>query len=529
MLTNNSSMNCHYCPFQYRSHYQNTNIKPKLCMIAAIDQKYGISRNGKIPWNISGDYNFFQDTTTRSETNPQNKNVILMGKNTWFALPRSIRSLKNRINIVLSPDTTQQEIDENNTTKTETYVTRSLNDAFNFCSNRKIEKIFVCGGKYLYDQTLKNCIFDEVYLSNIQHDYNCDNILDKNMIQSTINKFKFHDTKIVPFHDKFTNKSVNISFDKYYNSINYVNKGENKYLGLMKKIIDRGNCNMTRNGKTHSLFGETLKLNLNNGFPLITTKKVYFRGIVEELLFFLRGDTNTKHLEMKNVNIWKQNTSRTFLDSCKLYDYDVGDMGPMYGFQLKHFNEPYFGMNHKYHGGFDQLQYCIDLLKKEPHSRRIIMTTYNPIQANKGVLFPCHGLTIQFNVDSNNKLSCSMTQRSADYICGVPFNIASYALLTHLICNIVNCDPNRKETLSVGKLILNMGDVHIYDEHLDVAKRQLLREPYKFPKIYFKCDNEKFGSGRLGNIKKTLEMIKYDDVILDNYVSYPKLDVRMIA
>jgi thymidylate synthase len=146
------------------------------------------------------------------------------------------------------------------------------------------------------------------------------------------------------------------------------------------------------------------------------------------------------------------------------------------------------------------------------------MTTYNPLQVFQGVLFPCHGLTTMFTIEEGNKLSCMMTQRSADYICGIPFNIASYALLTHLICEYINNDPTYKgNKLQVGRLIMNLGDVHIYEQHIDVAKRQILREPFKFPKISF---NKKITS---------LENLKYEDIKIDNYVSYSHLKVNMIA
>ena len=152
----------------------------------------------------------------------------------------------------------------------------------------------------------------------------------------------------------------------------------------------------------------------------MTTKKVFFRGVFEELLFFLRGDTNSNHLSEKGVKIWEGNTSRDFLDKVGLGHYKVGDTGPMYGFQLKYFNTKYEGADTDYTGrGIDQLQYVLDLLKNDPYSRRIIMTTYNPIQKFEGVLFPCHGLFIQFYVEGDNKLSCMMTQRSCDVFLGI--------------------------------------------------------------------------------------------------------------
>jgi len=496
-----------------------TITKPKMCLIVAVDNKYGISKNGKIPWHIKGDYDYFYDTTTRTDISNE-KNVILMGKNTWIALPRNIRSLKNRINIVLSPDTTQQEIDKMNTTKEETHVMRSLRSALDFCSTKSIPKLFVCGGKYVYDDTLKNISFDEMYISKIDNNYNCDNLLGGNLLETKMGQFKHIKYTDEILFDKNINQFVKVSFNKFTNEINDCNAGENEYLKLMKRIIHQGQRCHTRNGITRSLFGETLTFNLADGFPLITTKKVFMRGVSEELAFFLRGDTDTNKLSDIGINIWRQNTSRQFLDATKLNAYGVGDMGPMYGYQWRYFNKPYYGSHNRSieKSGFDQLQYCIDLLKHDPQSRRIIMTSYNPIQANQGVLFPCHGLMIQFNVGKDHELSCAMTQRSADYICGVPFNIASYSMLIHLICNVINNDPtyNGKKFIP-GKLLMNLGNVHIYDEHINVANRQILREPYKFPKITFK------------NKITSLQNIRYDDVTLENYNCYPTLHANMIA
>jgi thymidylate synthase len=194
-------------------------------------------------------------------------------------------------------------------------------------------------------------------------------------------------------------------------------------------------------------------------------------------MFFINGKTDTSELSEKGVKIWEANTSREFLDKMGFKYRKVGDMGPMYGFQWRNFF------------GFDQLQYCINLLKTDPTSRRIIMTSYNPAQAFDGVLFPCHGITIMFycnlikSTDLVNyyKLDIMMTQRSADLFLGVPFNIASYALLNYLICDHINNDQNIKSQIKnnfiPGRLIMNLGDAHIYNEHYTQVIRQIMRNP----------------------------------------------------
>jgi dihydrofolate reductase/thymidylate synthase len=188
---------------------------------------------------------------------------------------------------------------------------------------------------------------------------------------------------------------------------------------MLNDIITTGHYRKTRNEYTYSKFGKTLEFDLSKGFPLLTTKKVFFKGVAEELFWFLNGDTNSNHLSEKGVKIWEPNTSREFLDSMKFTDYEAGDMGPMYGFQWRHFGAEYKGMNADYTGqGFDQVQYCIDLIKKDPHSRRILMSSFNPAHAQQGVLYPCHGIGIMFNVEEG-KLSCMATMRSSDEFCGV--------------------------------------------------------------------------------------------------------------
>ena len=212
---------------------------------------------------------------------------------------------------------------------------------------------------------------------------------------------------------------------------------ENQYLELLENLVYFSDCRETRNGKTNSLFGERLVFNLKNSFPLLTTKKVFFRGIIEELLFFLNGKTDSKILEKKNINIWKENTTSEFIAKNGL-PYREGDMGPMYGFNWFHFGAKYTGCDSNYDGlGFNQFEMVLNLLRNDPTSRRIIMTSYNPALAKDGVLYPCHGISIQFYVRISENIkyvSCSMTQRSADIACGVPYNIASYAALVYIIC-----------------------------------------------------------------------------------------------
>ena len=283
---------------------------------------------------------------------------------------------------------------------------------------------------------------------------------------------------------------------------------EKGYLSLLKKLIDEGTEREDRTGVgTLSLFGEQLKFNLENEFPLLTTKKVFTKAIIHELLFFIRGDTDSKILEKENVNIWKWNTTREFLDNTNLESYEVGDMGPMYGFNWRHFNAEYKGCNHDYtNQGLDQLQNLISEIKSNPNSRRLLMTTFNPSVLKDSCLMPCHGISVQF-YDDNGYLSCLMNQRSADAFLGLPFNITSYALLTYIIADICNLKPK--------ELILSLGDTHIYKTHIEQTKTQIERKPYEFPKLKI---NRKLSS---------INDLNYDDFEIINYQCHSILKASM--
>jgi dihydrofolate reductase/thymidylate synthase len=229
------------------------------------------------------------------------------------------------------------------------------------------------------------------------------------------------------------------------------------YLNALKDILENGNYRKTRNSETYSKFSIKLDFDIRTNFPLLTTKKIYWNGVLEELLWFIKGDTNSKNLEKKKVNIWNNNTSRTYLDSIGLDNYEEGECGPIYGFQWRHFGAEYKGCNSNYNGlGIDQLQNCIDLIKNDPTSRRIFMSAWNPSQLDQMCLPPCH-VSYQFYVSDDNLLSCILYQRSGDMFLGVPFNIASVSLLVYMIASLTKKKP--------GYISLVIGDAHIYKNH----------------------------------------------------------------
>ena len=265
---------------------------------------------------------------------------------------------------------------------------------------------------------------------------------------------------------------------KYGESKNLEDKhDEYQYINLIKHILDYGTMIEGRNGNALTIYGSSMHFSLeNNTWPVLTSKKVAWRTCAKELFWFLKGSTSNNELREQNVHIWDGNGSREFLDSRGLKNLEENDLGPVYGHQWRFFNASYENCNTDYSGkGVDQIKYIIDCLKdpKERYSRRLILSAWNPQQLDEMALPPCHVLA-QFNV-IGNKLSCSLYQRSGDVGLGVPFNIASYSLLTHIIGK--HCE------LESYEFIYHLGNCHIYDDHIEPLRNQVNNQLYSFPKI----------------------------------------------
>ena len=266
-----------------------------------------------------------------------------------------------------------------------------------------------------------------------------------------------------------------------------------QYLDLVKHVLKNGDYKGDRTGTgTKSVFGYQMRFDLNDGFPLVTTKKLHLKSIIHELLWFINGETNIKYLNDNGVKIWDA------------WADDSGNLGPVYGSQWRNWN------NEK----IDQISQLIDLIKNNPESRRMLVSAWNPsvlpdtkksfsenVMNGKAALPPCHAF-FQFYV-SNNKLSCQLYQRSADIFLGVPFNIASYALFTHMIAHVCNLD--------VGDFVHTFGDAHIYSNHTEQIELQLSRKPRKLPTL---------------NIKRKVDSIfdfKFEDFEIINYDPHPHI------
>lgn len=274
---------------------------------------------------------------------------------------------------------------------------------------------------------------------------------------------------------------------------------ERQYLDLLRRIIEEGVDREDRTGTgTRSLFGHQMRFDLRKGFPLLTTKKVHLRSIVHELLWFLSGDTHVRALQEQKVSIWDEWATP---EQTARFGRGPGDLGPVYGHQWRNFGASLRADGTYADDGVDQLKRLVDEIRKNPNSRRLIVTGWNPKEADQVALPPCHTL-FQFYV-LEGALSCQLYQRSADVFLGVPFNIASYALLTMMIAQA--CE------LGVRDFVHTFGDVHLYKNHFDQAKEQLRREPRPLPTM------------RLNAAVKDVFAFRYEDFVLEGYDPHPAI------
>ncbi|MGP8291708.1 thymidylate synthase [Vreelandella zhanjiangensis] len=262
---------------------------------------------------------------------------------------------------------------------------------------------------------------------------------------------------------------------------------EQPYLDLMRTVLEHGVDRNDRTGVgTRSVFGHQMRFDLSRGFPLLTTKKLHLRSIIHELLWFLKGDTNIAYLQKNGVRIWDE------------WADENGNLGPVYGYQWRSWPDPKGG-------SVDQIAKVLEQIRTTPQSRRLIVSAWNPAQVDEMQLPPCHCL-FQFYV-ANGRLSCQLYQRSADIFLGVPFNIASYALLLSMVAQVTGLEP--------GEFIHTLGDAHLYSNHFDQAKEQLTREPKAAPKLVLNPQvTDLFG-------------FSFDDIQIEAYDAHPHIKAKV--
>ena len=501
----------------------------KLNLIYCKNTQNLIGINNELLFTIPEDMKHFKNITTQ-EYIKDHKNIVIMGYNTWKSIPKRYRPLDKRINIII----TENHYDEfNGIDDTGIFlVFKSFEKCYHFLKNAEISKNmmgkkFIIGGSQLYNYVYDNyhSNLDIIYETFINYSFNTE-LLDNFEINCSKLNFKINTdnlfSKITYNYIDDSNINLNKNIKEYFNgidelhgiqinmyqNINNINYDEKQYLDLMRNILYRNNIKDSRNSKVISSFGEKMVFDLRKGLPLLTTKRIPFKTVLRELLWFIKGSTSNKELNDKNVHIWDANASKEFLSKQGL-NYEEGELGPVYGFQWRRFGAEYYDKRKSYlqEEGVDQLQNVIDMIKNDPTSRRIILSAWNPVDIPKMALPPCH-VMIQFNIDGEY-IDAQLYQRSGDMFLGVPFNIASYSILLHIIGSITGYTPRYLNHV--------LGDAHIYMNHLDAINEQFQRVPHEFPKL------------RLQEKITDINNINENNFILERYNHYPTIKAEMIA
>lgn len=459
--------------------------QPDIHFIFAVGQNNEFGADGHLPWGrLEHDMIHFARVTSRVPPNvvDSQENVLLMGKNTWLSIPPERRQFKKRQTVVISSTL------ENELKPGEIIPKLIIDDVENAIvvidSWTDVRDIYVIGGPTIFQTLLVisrlRSRIHSLYLTRVNATFR--NATVSYHPDRCLRYFRVHDVKYHQEHEGVVDgNQVKYTIDRYFHietawltHLCYAHE-EYQYLGQVAEIMTTGSI---RDDRTHvgtmSLFGRQMRFDLSQGhLPLMTTKFTFFRGIAEELLWFISGSTDSKALAAKGVHFWDANGSRANLDKLGFTERREGDLGPVYGFQLRHFGAQYVDCDTDYSDqGVDQLMECIDQLKRDAVSRRHIINLWNAADLKKCVLPPCH-MFCQFYVDNHNRLSCLLYQRSGDMGLGVPFNIASYSLLTCMMAQV--CGYSRGEFIHV------IGDAHVYLNHIEPLVEQLRREPLPFP------------------------------------------------
>eukprot|EP00906_Rhabdomonas_costata_P029163 RCo041175 len=468
-------------------------------VIVAVDSNHGIGKAEQLPWKLPGEMKHFREVTSAAKAAGK-RNAVVMGRKTWESIPSKFRPLPDRVNIVVSA--TLKEADVGGA-----HVCPSLEAALQLTAMAEhssvIETVFIIGGEKLYTDAMNRFghLCQVLHLTRIDSDFVCD-VFFPNVVDGTAQPEFFLE------HASEPQRGQNSPHSYKFMTYRRTNKEEQQYLDLLGRILRQGTVKEDRTGVgTRSVFGAQMRFSLRDGlFPLLTSKRVFWRGVAEELLWFIRGDTNAKHLQEKDIHIWDGNASREYLDKIGLKDREEGDLGPVYGFQWRHFGAKYKDFHADYSAqGVDQLQQIIHTLRTNPNDRRILLSAWNPAALCEMALPPCHVLA-QFYV-ADGELSCQMYQRSCDMGLGVPFNIASYALLTRLLAHVCGLKP--------GDFVHTLGDAHIYLNHVKPLEEQLLRHPRTFPTLHIR------------KVTTNIEQITFEDLEVLDYHPLPPIKMEM--
>ena len=528
-------------------------------VVATCKQTRGIGQAGALPWRLRADMAFFKQLT-RSTKDPLKRNAVIMGRKTWQSIPAKFRPLDDRVNVVLSRTANTEALE----LPKGVLCAASLPQALELLgedteTGGSIESVFVIGGASVYEEAIAMPACTKIHLTEIEQveaiaPPSSSGAVAENAAPQDISDPSLADgapgakkPRLAGFEcDTFfpalgegayveagrsaprVENGLRYEFVELSNAVDEAAAAateaakasatagssaggelheEMQYLDLVRDVLENGVRKADRTGiGTMSKFGVQMRFDLSKTFPLLTTKRVFWRGVAEELLWFLNGETNANKLKEKGIGIWDGNSSREFLDGLGLTEREEGDLGPVYGWQWRHFGAEYTDMHADYAGkGVDQVAEVLHKLKNKPDDRRIIMTAWNPADLKKMALPPCH-MFAQFYV-ADGALSCQMYQRSADLGLGVPFNIASYALLTCLFAKL--CGLKR------GSFVHTIGDAHVYLNHVDALKEQLKREPRPFPTLTIDPSVD------------SVEACKFEHLSIEGYSPHGKIKMDM--
>ena len=467
-------------------------------IIVAYGKNRGIGLKNKLPWPINKkDMEHFKKITTGNKNN-----AVIMGRNTFESIGNT---LPNRFNIVVTSNP--------NINIPYVMTAPTLDKALDLTNDKNINDVFVIGGQQIYNSAITHKNLSKVIATEFDFSPESDTFFPKL-------PGHFHKTKTI-HHNSAKMKIIE------YTDVSNLMSSEYDYLNLLQNVLETGQENDSRSGKVSSTFTKQLNYTIelynessdnaiNNiyTFPIITTKRLYFRRIFEELMWMLRGQTDSKILAKQGNRIWDGNTSRNALDKLNL-PYKEGELGPGYGAQMIHWGgqQTFIDGSLKMNGGINQIKYVIDELRNNPFSRRAMVNLWNPTDLNKMALPPCH-TSYYFSVNNKqyekNILNCNVVLRSNDLFLGNPFNQVFTQLLTIFIAHSVGMIP--------GKIGMTMMIPHIYHNHIDQIKTQLNRKPLKYPTIQI--------TKSLASYEDIINL-ELDDIKLENYNCWPKISAPM--
>jgi dihydrofolate reductase/thymidylate synthase len=467
-----------------------------------------------IPWHISEDLKYFKEKTTKKE-HADDTNVVIMGRKTWESIPEKHRALPGRICYVISRNESAQFKSVVESFK-DTILVKKLDDIVAFITNMSNTNVWIIGGASIYSEMISNYSLCDIYITEIytkkEDEFECTTFFPE------VNMDRFVLSSVSTIHNsicKNTGKEVYYRYlvykskDTIDDTESVWNSPELQYLNALTDIKTTGIKNIDRTGiGTLSKFGMRFEYNLKEGFPVLTTKRVFLRGVFEELMMYLRGQTDNSVLQKKNIHIWDGNTTREFLDSRGLTEYPIGDMGETYGFNFRHFGGDYTNCKETStdQTGFDQLEYVIHLIKTDPTSRRIMINLWNANTLHKAALPSCL-CQYQFYVNTaKHELDLQIYIRSSDFFLANNWNTCTGAFFVHMLCNLEGIH------LTPGRIVVITGDTHLYLTHLEGVDENLIRKPSPMPILNIRAK------------KHNIEEFQWEDMEILGY--YPQKNIR---